>query len=81
VTGKTDTDGARGQSAGAVREQLDELYADTQDRFNHPAAAGRLAQLRAALDTAAMAVDHLHDEHGRREADKAERVRRAEAGE
>lgn len=56
-----------------VRDAVTAEFADV-----NPA---RLAQFTTHLDTAAMAVEHLHDERARAAHDRAERIRRAEAGE
>lgn len=50
-------------------------------RFTDRTSEDRLTQVRFHLDTAAMAVGHLFEEDDRRQAEKAERIRRIEAGE
>ena len=71
--------------AKLTREQakaaLDKLAGDLAEQFTDRPSEDRLAQVRFHLDTAGMAVDHLFEEQERREQEKAERIRRINAGE
>jgi len=71
--------------AKLTREQakaaLEKVADDLAEQFTDRTSEDRLAQVRFHLDTTAMAVDHLFEEHERRQAEKAERIQRIQAGE
>jgi hypothetical protein len=71
--------------AKLTREQakaaLEKVAGDLAEQFTDRSSEDRLAQARFHLTTAGMAVDHLFEEHERRQTEKAEKIRRIEAGE